>query len=442
MYIVRVRQHLLPREEDPRFREHLARLSATGLDTLGVVEIAAAVLLYAGRLASGLPRWPETLAMLGVGLLTLGFARAGANRYPRAFAAGSVWLGAALLTLASGSRGDDYVLMAITVLMLSAVATIPFLPWQAFALGVSIEMMYILTGAWAISSVSSHGVAHHIFLSALALLATGIAASNYAHRRSEFQAHAEAVRTAEALTGAQLRAQLAENAISIGKMAAALSHEINSPMGALRSSISTLLTLSDRLLDAPPEARARLAATREELRRSIEESAARIGEVTHRLRRFVSLEEAEIKSADINELLSDVALLHQGEVEQAHARLDFDLEKALPPLTCRPQLLTAAFSTLLSNALHAVNGDGRISIQTRGRDGEIEVTIRDNGRGMTAEEADTIFDPTFKVAEGRVSSSNWSLFNAREIVYEHGGEIRLETAPGEGAAVHVTLPVV
>ena len=135
---------------------------------------------------------------------------------------------------------------------------------------------------------------------------------------------------AEALTGAQLRAQLAENAIAVGKMAAALSHEINSPLGALRSSIETLLMVSDRLVDAPPEQRERLAQTRAELRRSIDESAARIDDVTRRLRRFVNLEEAEVKSADLNELLADVTVLHHDELEQAHVNVDFDLQKPLP----------------------------------------------------------------------------------------------------------------
>ncbi len=98
------------------------------------------------------------------------------------------------------------------------------------------------------------------------------------------------------------------------------------------------------------------------------------------------------------------------------------------------------FTTLLSNAIQAVNGDGRIEIETRAEAGGVEVTVRDNGRGMSAREADTIFDPSFKVADGRVASGNWSLFNSRQIVYEHGGEIRLETVEGQGTAVHVTLP--
>ncbi len=444
MDFARVRQHLLPHSEsDPQFREYLARISGAGLQTLGVVEIASAALLHLSRLASSGPRWAETLAMLGAGLVTLGVARTGRDRYARAFAAGSVWLASALLVLASHAFGvDDYIVMAITLLVVTAAATIPFQPWQALALGLSIEGMYILSGGGEFSLRGSHGEAHHAFLALLAMLATGIAASNYGRRRAEFDAQQEAVRTAEALTGAQLRAQLAENAISIGKMAAALSHEINSPMGALRSSITTLLAISDRIAEGGAAERDRLAQTRQELRRSIDESAARIDDVTRRLRRFVSLEEAEIKSADINELLTDVTVLHHDEIERARARLEFDFEKALPPLTCRPQLLTAAFSTLLSNALHAVNGDGRISIRTRGRGDEVEVTIRDNGRGMSPEEADTIFDPTFKVAEGRVSSANWSLFNSRQIVYEHGGDIRLETSPGQGTIMHVTLPLV
>jgi len=308
--------------------------------------------------------------------------------------------------------------------------------------GVSIEGMYILSAVWNLPSSPAHSGAHHIFLILLAALATGIAASNYAHRRNEFAAHHESVRVAEALTGAQLRAQLAENAISVGKMAAALSHEINSPLGALRSSIDTLIAVTDRQIDGSPEQRQRLAATREELRRSIHESSLRIEDVTRRLRRFVSLEEAEVKPADINELLSDVTVLYENEIRERHVAIEFDLEKSLPPLNCRPQLLTAAFSTLLSNAIHAVNGDGRIAIQTRGRGDEVEITIRDNGRGMSPEEADNVFDPSFRVADGRVSSGNWSLFNSRQIVYEHGGEIRLETAPGQGTAMHVTLPVV
>jgi two-component system, sporulation sensor kinase E len=120
--------------------------------------------------------------------------------------------------------------------------------------------------------------------------------------------------------------------------------------------------------------------------------------------------------------------------------VNFDLERSLPTLICRPQLLTAAFCSILRNAIEAVNGDGRIGIATHLRELQVEVVISDNGRGMSPEQVDTMFEPSFKVAGGRVASGNWSLFNARQIVYEHGGNIQVETSEGAGASIHVILP--
>ena len=450
MRLSTIRAHLLPRiDKDPKFRDYLSRLSAPGLQTMATVEIVAALLLLFGRLAMGDPsagvaRLWQTAALVAAGGLTLASGLLpGSSRYPRFSAAFSAWLACAMVYAvtvwrAGGSAGtEDYILTAVTLVIMTAVVVLPMLPWHAFVLGLSVEGVYIFS-CWTaarlgMASSLPHREAQDVFLILLTILATGIAATNYEHRRREFEATQEAVKVAEALTGAQLRAQLAETAISIGKMAAAISHEINSPVGALRSSVETLIAISN-----PPE---HLVATRDALSRSIQESAARIDEVTRRLRRFVNLEEAELKSADLNELLQDVALLHQKELEEQHIQLDLDLQKSLPPLECRPQLLTAAFSILLSNAIHAVNGDGHIAIETHGHESEVEVTIRDNGRGMTAEEADTIFEPGFKVNGSRVASSNWSLFHSRQIVYEHGGDIRIDTAEGRGTAVHVMLPV-
>jgi signal transduction histidine kinase len=456
MNISDIRDRLLPKDEhDPKFREYLARLSGPGVKTVAIVEIVAALLLLFGRLSVGRDNaqfalaW-QTAALIVAGVVTLALAQLRwSRRHSRFLAAFSAWLAVSLLLIVSTwQRADvvgasDYILAAATLVVVTAVSAVPLLPWHTLLLGLLMEGVYILSSFLeaqsGIASLSAIREPHHVFLLLLVLLATGISTMNYDHHRAEYAATVEAVRVGAALTGAQLRAQLAENAISIGKMAAALSHEINSPLGTLRSSVETLMAVADRQIESP-EQRERLAETRAELCRSIHESTARIDEVTRRLRRFVTMEDAELKAADINELLSDVTLLHQEELRAAHVRLEFDLEPSLPLLNCRPQLLSAVFSTLLSNAIHAVNGDGRIAIKTQRQEGELEVTIQDNGRGMSEEDAVTIFDPSFKVAEGRVASANWSLFNSRQIVYEHGGDIRLETEEGQGTSVRVTLP--
>ena len=215
--------------------------------------------------------------------------------------------------------------------------------------------------------MTAHRDSHYIYIGVLTAFATAITASNAAHRRKERQAAQDAIRAAEILTGAQLRAQLAETAISIGKLAAALSHEINSPLGVLRSGIETL-----EAIERSPEKHAQMAATRDDLFRRVLESAGRIEEVTQRLRRFVNLEDAELKAADLNELLTGVTWMHESEIAERKIQVDLDLERSLPALTCRPQLLTTAFSSMLSNALNAVNGDGRVAISTRLRELDVE----------------------------------------------------------------------
>ena len=334
----------------------------------------------------------------------------------------------------------QYDMTGLAFIVLAVTALVRFEPKHTLALGGAIAFMYFLSCSasdhWDFPSMTAHRDAHYIYIVVLTAFATAITASNSAFRRRERQAAQEAIRAAEALTGAQLRAQLAETAISIGKLAAALSHEINSPLGVLRSGIETLA-----LIERSPEKHEQMAETRNALFRGVLDSAARIEDVIQRLRRFVNLEEAELKAADLNDLLTGVKSMHEDEIAERHVQVEMDLERSLPALTCRPQLLTTAFSSMLSNALNAVNGDGRIGISTQLREQEVEVTIRDNGKGMTPDEVDTIFEPQFKITGSRVASGNWSLFNARQIVYEHGGNISVETAPGSGTAVHIVLPV-
>ena len=157
------------------------------------------------------------------------------------------------------------------------------------------------------------------------------------------------------------------------------------------------------------------------------------------MQRFISLEEAELKPANINDLLSDVAVMHEGNLRE-DIQLDFDFHP-LPEVMCRPQLLTAVFSTLLSNAINAVNHNGQIVVATERADARIAISFKDNGHGIAPEDLETIFDPTFRVSGSSISSGNWGLFNTRQIVYEHGGDIEVEsrTRPGDQRNSHSAL---
>ena len=59
---------------------------------------------------------------------------------------------------------------------------------------------------------------------------------------------------------------------------------------------------------------------------------------------------------------------------------------------------------------------------------------------MNDDEVETIFDPGFRVTNGRMAAGNWSLFTSRQIIHEHGGDIGVESREGAGTTVRITLP--
>ena len=244
---------------------------------------------------------------------------------------------------------------------------------------------------------------------------------------------------AQELSAAPVRALLSENAISVGRLAAALTHELNTPLGALKSSIDTMIVLAAKQATAPPEQQPRLVTMQAELRRSVNDGMERLKKVIARLQRFIDLDHTERQAADLNDLLGDV-VVRVTPTLQEKVKLEFDFH-ALPPLHCRPQQLTTVFSSLLSNAINAVNGEGRILVSTQKVQSMARIRFEDNGRGMEALELETIFDPGFRVLAGRVSTGNWSLFSSRQIVFEHGGEIQITSEPGKGTTVDVLLPI-
>ena len=156
------------------------------------------------------------------------------------------------------------------------------------------------------------------------------------------------------------------------------------------------------------------------------------------MQRFSNLDMAEVKAADINELIRDVAALLEPKYKDRVA-VEIDLQP-VPPLVCRPQQLSAVFSNLMGNAIEATNGNGRVAVSSRQRGPDLQVEFADNGRGLNQQEIETIFDPGFKVAHGRVATGNWSMFSSRQIVREHGGEIQIESERGRGTKVRVVLP--
>jgi signal transduction histidine kinase len=219
------------------------------------------------------------------------------------------------------------------------------------------------------------------------------------------------------------RAMLAQNAATLGRLAAAVTHEMNTPLGALRSAADTLLSLDRRGAQADH--------VREDLLRTIRDSTTRLASVVARLQRFTNLNRAEVQEMCLNGLLSDAASLIS-----ERGRIGLDLESRLPYVLGHPQQLSAVLLAILNNA---VESGGEVRAATRSSPAWVHVDISDNGRGMTPEQVAEAMEPVLQERDGRMAAGNWNLFSCRHIVEAHGGRISIDSAPGRGTTVHIAL---
>lgn len=252
----------------------------------------------------------------------------------------------------------------------------------------------------------------------------------------------------EDLKRAQLQLIESEKQAMLGRLVAGMAHEINSPLGTLRSSLDTLgrvvgnyrRFVQARCEAGEPEA-ARLAkssAAVDDLLLVMTSSANRLNELMGSLKRFVSLDQATHQRLDLRESIdSALAVLGPSLTPDITIRqnyLDSDLR-----IKGDPAKLNQLFWNLLQNSLTALKGKGEIRIDARRDDGEIQVDLSDNGVGIPEDRLHDVFDFGFTQKNGRVGL-RLGLPTSKLTVDELGGEISIESVPGEGTSVHLRLP--
>jgi signal transduction histidine kinase len=430
-------------EREEAFRQEILRASQMALLIIGVILIAVSVFMVLARLLIlfepailGL-RLTEAAAIVALGLIAVGLSRTGAVRpYARlsaillSVATAAVLMWASLLVSSHYTNPDDFIPGQMTLVMLVAITIVPLRPMHTLALGAALGIVYAVCTLEAqrrFHAGTGPDDNYVLFIVTLTLLCTGITAVLYHQRRANYE-----------LRESQARMLLAENASSMARLAAALSHELNNPMGALLSGVDTMLLLASKQATCSQQEQGRLVLLQADIRRSIKESAARLRGVISRIQRFTNLDKAEVQSANLNELLADVAAIVEPQLN-GNAKIQLELQP-VPPVVCKPQQISAVFSNLVANAVRAVENEGRVVISTRPLENTVEIEIRDNGRGLDPKELKGIFDPTFRVAGVRVAAANWSMFSSRQIIREHGGDIKIDSGAGKGTTVTVTLP--
>lgn len=247
--------------------------------------------------------------------------------------------------------------------------------------------------------------------------------------------------------------------ISLGQLVAGVAHELNNPIGFISSNMTHLRDYSEKLVklvetaETNPSALPAMKAELEydyivqdmpKLIASCEDGARRTKDIVLGLRNFSRLEEAKLKEIDIHESLDTTLNLLAGEIKnrvQIHKQYE-----PIPHVACYASQINQVLMNILSNALQAIEGPGHIWISTvvlRGtgdKNGKVQVSIQDSGKGMSAEVLEKIFDPFF-TTKGVGQGTGLGLSISYGILQSHGGEIQVRSEVGVGTEFTVIIPV-
>jgi two-component system sensor histidine kinase ResE len=135
-----------------------------------------------------------------------------------------------------------------------------------------------------------------------------------------------------------------------------------------------------------------------------------------------------------------------GQAEAAGIDLSLEVDDTHPSLTIRGDYgrLDQVFSNLIVNALRHTPEGGRIQFSVKPQVTEVEVSVSDNGQGISQEDLPYIFDRFWRGDRSRTrspgSGSGLGLAIARQLVQAHGGQISVKSQPGMGTTFNIRFP--
>jgi PAS domain S-box-containing protein len=267
--------------------------------------------------------------------------------------------------------------------------------------------------------------------------------------------------------------RLAQKLESVGRLAAGIAHEINTPIQYVGDSVSFLQSAETdlvklrteyrraigRLVDHEPaqsvlpelealESNLDLAFLSQEIPKAFERTLAgveRVAAIVRAMKEFAHPDSAQHDYADLNHALATTLTVARTEYKY-HAQVDTRFGE-LPLVNCNVGELNQVFLNLIVNAAHALAesgkdaSTGRITIVTAAAGDQVTISITDNGCGIPQESLDKVFDPFFTTKPvGRGTGQGLAI--ARSIIAEkHGGRIDVHSAVGRGTTFTLHLPV-
>jgi len=265
---------------------------------------------------------------------------------------------------------------------------------------------------------------------------------------------------------------------SVGRLAAGVAHEINTPVQFVADSVSFVREAMDDLSGIVDKYRELRSATQSGNASGAQVVAAakaaeeaeddadldyilenapvaldrardglgRVAAIVRSMKEFAHPDRKEMAQADLNQAIESTLMIASSEYKYVA-----EIETALgtvPPVNCYAGEVNQVLLNLIVNAAHAI-GDvvrdtgsrGRIRIATRQLDDVVEISIADSGKGIPPEIRSRIFDPFFTTKEVGKGTGQGLAIARNVVVDKHQGTLHFETEMGKGTTFYIRLPI-
>jgi PAS domain S-box-containing protein len=242
-------------------------------------------------------------------------------------------------------------------------------------------------------------------------------------------------RAEEELHKAQVDLAHVTRVTTLGELAASIAHEVNQPLAAIVTNAEACLRWLDRGTPNLHEARDAVEC--------IIRDGNRAGEVIRHVRALSNKTDTQKASLDINDVVNEVVPLVQRELLGHRVSLRMELAPALPVVLANRVQLQQVVINLVINGIEAMQPvtDRPRELMIRSHQDEarqVLVTVEDCGVGISAENADRLFNAFFTT---KSSGMGMGLSICRSIIEAHGGRMSAANNAGPGAAFQFTLPL-
>lgn len=216
----------------------------------------------------------------------------------------------------------------------------------------------------------------------------------------------------------------------IANLASSISHEIKNPLSSLAMHTDVL---SNRIANMP-------FAGEEKILKSLnvlKSEGKRLNRIFDQFLKLARAKPADLALIRVNSILEDVLVLVQQQAIERNIHIETDLDPNIDFIYGDPDQLKQVFLNLVLNAFQAIGQTGKVILRTRSEHNRIFVDVSDDGKGMTPEVQQRVFDLYFSTKD---EGAGVGLAISKNIMQMHDGRISFQSAPGKGSIFTLDFP--